>query len=188
MIKYPICQKCANKITCGDENCAAVDELYRINRQKKIASQRILIKNLARKLDIHDVEVSPELRRLGRKVINRFDEFSFIKAYGIKIEYLVSYENKNGEKITYAECRKIPEVYKAFLPYDFLITYFDRNTSTLTANQKKILMLHELKHVGLGMKGLRIIPHDIEDFSDILRKYGLKWNKSGEELPDILKD
>jgi hypothetical protein len=49
-------------------------------------------------------------------------------------------------------------------------------------------MLHELKHVGLGMKGLRIIPHDIEDFSDILRKYGLKWNKSGEELPDILKD
>lgn len=31
-----------------------------------------------------------------------------------------------------------------------------------------------------------IVPHDIEDFSSILDKYGLDWNEPGKELPDIL--
>ena len=56
----------------------------------------------------------------------------------------------------------------------------------LNENQIKVLMLHELRHIGMGDRGLTIVPHDIEDFSDILEKYGLDWNEYGKELPDIL--
>jgi len=47
-------------------------------------------------------------------------------------------------------------------------------------------MLHELRHITLGEKGLKIRPHDIEDFKDILETYGLDWNEPGKDLPDIL--
>lgn len=47
-------------------------------------------------------------------------------------------------------------------------------------------MYHELRHIGVGEKGLKIVPHNIEDFSDILTKYGLDWNSIDKELPDIL--
>ncbi|OZV10781.1 hypothetical protein CIW83_18350 [Tissierella sp. P1] len=78
------------------------------------------------------------------------------------------------------------ETYKAYLPYDFIITFYENNTGFLNDNQLKILMYHELKHIGIGERGLKINPHDIEDFSDILDKYGLDWNNFGKELPDIL--
>lgn len=47
-------------------------------------------------------------------------------------------------------------------------------------------MYHELRHIGIGEKGLKIVPHDIEDFKDILKEYGLDWGEPGQEVPDIL--
>ena len=78
------------------------------------------------------------------------------------------------------------ELYRAYLPYDFIITFFERNTGFLNENQLKVLMYHELRHIGIGEKGLKIVPHDVEDFSDILSRYGLDWNHINKELPDIL--
>ncbi|MCM3291632.1 hypothetical protein M3661_15990 [Paenibacillus sp. MER 180] len=79
------------------------------------------------------------------------------------------------------------EVFKAYLPFDSIITFYERNTGLLSENQQKILMLHELRHITLGEKGLKIRPHDIEDFKDILETYGLDWNEPGKDLPDICK-
>jgi predicted SprT family Zn-dependent metalloprotease len=106
--------------------------------------------------------------------------------YGIKIGYVLSYENKTGQKITYADCRKLGEVYKAFLPFDFIITFYYFNVALMNENQKKILMLHELKHIQINERGLSVRPHDIEDFKDILEKYGNEWNEFNKEVPDIL--
>ncbi|MMZ66337.1 hypothetical protein D1872_288240 [compost metagenome] len=126
------------------------------------------------------------MKRLAEQIIKRFPEFGIIREFNIKIGYVVSQERKRGEKITYADCRKVQEVFKAYLPFDFIITFYERNTSLLSENQQKILMLHELRHITLGEKGLKIRPHDIEDFKDILDTYGLDWNEPGKELPDIL--
>ena len=43
-------------------------------------------------------------------------------------------------------------------------------------------MYHELKHIGMGPKGLKIEPHDVENFSDILEKYGLDWNMPDKKI------
>ena len=47
-------------------------------------------------------------------------------------------------------------------------------------------MLHELKHIQINERGLSVKPHDIEDFKDILEKYGNEWNEFNKEVPDIL--
>lgn len=166
--------------------CAAYKELYSIWREQNNKDKTQRIRNLKRRLGIAEAETSNELRLLANRIIKHFPELYFIKEYDIKIGYVKSYEKKQGEKITYADCRKVTDIYKAYLPYDFLITFYERNTGFLNENQLKLVMYHELRHVGIGEKGLKIVPHDIEDFSDILTKYGLDWNLIDKELPDIL--
>ncbi|WP_018250337.1 putative metallopeptidase [Orenia marismortui] len=94
-------------------------------------------------------------------------------------------KKKSRGKVTYADCRKVTGPYAAMIPYKFIITFYDYNTSLLSVNQQKILMYHELKHI--GPNGY-IVPHDIEDFSDILQKYGIDWASEGVEVPDILSE
>jgi hypothetical protein len=180
-----VCAKCQFKKDC-ECGCPALNKLLAINRQQNREEKEALIKRLSRELAIQDAERSKELEELAGMVIDRFDEFSFIKEYGINIGYVMSYERKNGEKTVYADCRKISEVFKAYLPYDFIITFYDHHVGHMNDNQKKILMKHELKHVGVGIKGLKIVPHDIGDFKDILKSYGMEWDSYGKELPDIL--
>ncbi|MGJ0848173.1 putative metallopeptidase [Tissierella praeacuta] len=179
-----ICKKCF--IEGCEMPCVALEELYRIWNEQNKKDKTIRVRNLKRRLGIREAEPSNELRILANKIIRRYPEFDFIREWDVRIGYVISQERKQGEKITYADCRKVQEVYKAYLPYDFIITFYERNTGFLNENQLKILMYHELRHIGIGPKGLKINPHDIEDFSEILDKYGLDWNNFGKELPDIL--
>lgn len=183
-----ICDECTNKLFCKKKkiSCKAIDELNNIYNVQSFKRRTILTKLLSRKLGIRDAEPSKELQQLGEAIINKFPELHFINIYGIKIGYVLSHENKSGQKITYADCRKLGEVYKAYLPFDVLVTFYYFNTELLNKNQKKILMEHELKHIQITERGLTIRPHDIEDFKDILAKYGNDWNEPGKEVPDIL--
>ncbi len=180
-----ICNKCYKNKDC-ELPCAALDALYQIYYEQNEKDKITRIRNLKKQLGIREAEPSRKLMTLANKIINRYAEFNFIKEWNVKIGYVISQEKKQGEKIVYADCRKVQEAYRAYLPYDFIITFYERNTGFLNDNQLKILMFHELKHIGMGPKGLKISPHDIEDFSDILDKYGLDWNNFGKELPDIL--
>lgn len=180
-----ICVKCSYRKEC-EVLCPALELLYKLNKQQKGKDKTARLRNIARQLNLQDAEPSKELKELANRVIKKFPEFDFIKEYDIKIGYIISYERKNGEKIVYADCRKLQEPLKAYLPYDFLITFYDWHTGQMSDNQKKILMKHELKHIGLGTNGLKIMPHDIEDFKDILKDYGNDWNEFNKIVPDIL--
>ena len=180
-----ICIKCSKNKDC-ESICSALELLYKINKEQKIKDKTIMIRKISRQLNLQDAEPNKEMQELSDKIVNKFREFNFIKEYNIQIGYVISYEHKNGEKTIYADCRKLTESIKAYLPYDFLITFYECNTGNMNGNQKKILMYHELKHIGIGEKGVKIIPHDIEDFKDILAKYGLEWNEFNQEVPDIL--
>jgi hypothetical protein len=183
-----LCEQCINKQFCKNAkvSCAAIDELINIYKTQSFKRRTILTKLLARRTGIRDAEPSKELKQLGEAIIDKFPELHFINTFGIKIGYVLSYENKGGQKITFADCRKIGEVYKAYLPFDVIVTFYYYNTEMLNKNQKQILMEHELKHIQMTERGLTIRPHDIEDFKDILAKYGNDWNESGKEVPDIL--
>jgi hypothetical protein len=180
-----LCQKCFYTKECKVA-CAAFEKLYHIWEEQNTKDKIVLIRNLKRQMGIRDAEPSRKLRQLAERIIAKFPEFVIIREWNIKIGYVVSQERKAGEKITYADCRRVQEVFKAYLPFDFIITFYERNTGMLNENQQKILMLHELRHITMGEKGLKIRPHDIEDFKDILDVFGLDWNTPGKELPDIL--
>lgn len=181
-----ICSKCA--IGCGD-SCAALKELLKLYRELKAEEKTEIIKDLRRELSLVDYEVADDLRELGEKIISAMPELSIIRDYDAKIGYVRSFEAKRdkGRSIN-ADCRKINGTYTAYLPFDFVITFYEPNVYHMSENQKKILMLHELRHIGIGERGFRIENHDVEDFRDILDRFGIEWNGFDQEVPDILAE
>jgi hypothetical protein len=183
------CNECAAKNYCEElgMRCRAYKAIYELCDEAVTSNKAELIRGYAKELDIIEYEVSHELQQLGESVVANMPELHIIRDYGVKIGYVISYYSKNKDgKSVFADCRKVTNTYTAFLPFDFIITFYDPNTYLLTDNQKKILMLHELKHIGMGPKGLRVEPHDIEDFAGILQNYGLNWNGYQVDVPDIL--
>ena len=83
-------------------------------------------------------------------------------------------------KICFADTEKVKPKYRAFVDYDFVITFY-KDAQFLSKKALKVLMLHELKHVGWDGERAYIVPHDVEDFSSILTDYGLEWTKMDEE-------
>jgi predicted metallopeptidase len=121
---------------------------------------------------------SPELRRRANKIIKEL--FPWIREQGIKIGYCYSdQEKKKGNKLVYGECVKVPELYHAWINYDFIIVFYETFTALLTDDQLDILMEHELRHIGVSNSGaLQIMPHDVEDFMPIIDKYGIDWSQT----------
>ena len=83
---------------------------------------------------------------------------------------------KSKRRVIFAECHKVPDLYKAYVPHEFLIVVYEPNVATLSQDQLKILMHHELLHIGISDTGEPyIVPHDIEEFRSIIDMYGLDW-------------
>ena len=153
----------------------------------RIEQKNEIVEKLRKLIGFSDSEVSEELKQLGERVIQRFSELYFIDDMDIRVGYALSYKAKKKDgKLIFAECHKVKIPYDAYLPYDFVIVFYEPNIAYFTPNQKKILMLHELKHIGLSERGLCLVPHDIEDFESILRSFGLNWNDYDEDVIDIL--
>jgi hypothetical protein len=184
MPENPMCLKCGREC---DYPCEAMQILCKIYEEARTSEKVVLIKELRKELDIIDYEVADDLKELGEKVITAMPELGIIRDFNIKVGYVRSYERKIEKgKIVYADCRKVKGTYTAYLPFDFIITFYEPNVALMTENQKKILMLHELKHIGVGEKGLKLEDHDSEDFKDILHRYGIDWNDLNQDVPDIL--
>jgi len=181
-----ICSKCA--IGCGD-SCAALQELFKLYRDLRTEQKTDITKDLRKELSLVDYEVADDLKALGEKLISAMPELHIIPDYEVRIGYVRSYDAKRdkGRQIN-ADCRKINGTYTAYLPFDFIVTFYEPNVYHMTENQKKILMLHELRHIGIGERGFRIENHDVEDFRDILERFGIEWNGFDQEVPDILAE
>jgi predicted metallopeptidase len=188
-MKNEFCRECHIKEICDttDEPCNAVKALTKLCVKEFTQVKRELLMQYARELNIIDFEVSDELKELGEKVISKRLELHFINEYDIKVGYVISYEAKRDKgRSVNADCRKVNGPYQAYLPFDFVITFYEPNVYHMSDNQKKILMLHELRHIGIGMRGLRIENHDIEDFYSLLKEFGMQWNEYQQDVIDIL--
>lgn len=183
------CVECYLKDDCesNKNTCEAIHALSKICLEENTKIKTELIHKYSKELDLIECEVSEELRQLGEKVIAGMPELAYITEFEIKVGYVLSYEAKKKDgKFIAGDCRKVTGTYTAFLPFDFIITFYEPNISYMTDNQKKVLMLHELKHIGIGMRGLKIEHHDVEDFISILERYGINWNEFDNDIIDIL--
>ena len=86
---------------------------------------------------------------------------------------------KKDGKIILAECIRIRDLFRVYIPHDFVIAVYLPNVAGMTEEQLKILLYHEMLHIGMenGRKGPRLVvkPHDVEDFRAVLERYGFDW-------------
>ena len=118
---------------------------------------------------------------IGAQLIQEEPKLSYIKESDVSILYLSSeHEKKENGKIIFGQCEKIPDKYKWAIPSDFTIVIFEPNVERFTEEQIRILLLHELLHIGIKKDGNEetyfVNPHDIEDFKYIIDRFGIDWS------------
>lgn len=86
--------------------------------------------------------------------------------------------SQSGGKKVFAKTSKIPENMKPLLiqEMDILIMIAEDIWSNFSAEQRKAAIDHELYHIDLNNSGWTIRAHDVEEFTEILNRYGL-WNQ-----------
>lgn len=122
---------------------------------------------------------SAQLEQIARQVMIEFVDLAHLDDPGLRIAYQYSdQEKKNHDMVVYADTEVVKEKYREFMPYEFLITFYEPNCSDLDEEHLKRLMYHELKHVGFeGDSKFRVIPHNLEDFRECVEKWGVDWIK-----------
>lgn len=122
--------------------------------------------------------INEEYAGIGAELIETEPELRYIKNSDVKIVYLSSDLKKEASKVTetLGQCEKVQDKYKWGIPCDFTITVFEPNIEHFTLEQLRILIFHELLHVGIDAKENYFCnPHDLEDFKVIIDRYGTDW-------------
>ncbi len=128
-----------------------------------------------------ELKRSAKYKRIGDRLIRTLPEFEYIKDSGARIAYLASdEEKKKNRKIVFADCTKVSPRYSWCCKYDFFIVVYEMNTILFTPEQIEILIKHELHHVGVDSENnddaFYIVPHDVEEFWDVINEHGLTWS------------
>lgn len=121
-----------------------------------------------------------EYKRIGEELILTAPELDKLRESAVNIVFLGSdYEKKSNGRTVFGECEKIPGKYRWAIDYDMAIIVYEPNVERFSSKQFKILLLHELMHIGVKEDGNEetyyVVPHDIEDFRAIIDKYGMDW-------------
>lgn len=99
------------------------------------------------------------------------------------IVYLSSdHAPKTKETVKFAVCEKVADKNKWAIPCDFTITVYEPNIVGFTEEQLRILLFHELLHVGIEFKednteSYYCRDHDYQDFKIIIDRFGTDWSK-----------
>ena len=129
--------------------------------------------------------VNEKYAEVARELIQTEPSLAHIRDSSVTIIYLSSeHEKKQGQKLICGQCERVPEKYRWAVPADFTITVFEPNVERFTDHQIRILLLHELLHVGIEKDGneevYSVRPHDVEDFREIIERYGMNWGDYDE--------
>lgn len=128
------------------------------------------------------------VEKVAKKLIPRYHPHLI----NSKIAYL--YKNKeitrNGKK-TLATAEKCSPKVKALTDYDFIITVAYPDYRDLTDRQRVAVIDHELEHCFVedgedGETKIKMLPHDFEEFGDIIRRHGL-WQPDLQELGRVVE-
>ena len=127
-------------------------------------------------------EINERYTEIADKLIHEEETLRYIAESEVTIVYLSSeHEKKSDGKIVFGQCEKVPEKYKWAVPCDFTITVFEPNVERFTEEQFRILLFHELLHVGIELDGNEeryfVRPHDLEDFKLIINRFGTDWSE-----------
>lgn len=119
--------------------------------------------------------VSEYFTQMAEDLIENEEKLKHLRQAPIRIVYLEStHKKKSKGKIIHGQCEKVQEKNKWGIPADFTITIFKPNVQGMTGGQLRILMFHELLHIG---EDYELAPHDLEDFRYIVDQFGVDWDE-----------
>lgn len=125
-------------------------------------------------------------KAIAEDLIETEPELEYIKNSRVRIAYLESTAAKkaDADKFVLGECEKVQAKNQWAISYDFTITLFIPNLEGLSPDQLRLVIFHELLHVGIiqdpdGGESYKINKHDLEDFKIIVDRYGVNWNQPG---------
>lgn len=128
--------------------------------------------------------IREEYAEMAKKIIDEEEMLSDIANSQATIVYLGSdYAKMSKGKVVCGECEKVADKNKWAIPCDFTITIYEPNCVGFSDEQMRILLFHELLHVGIeftddGSEKYNIRPHDYEDFKVVIDRYGTEWSKT----------
>ena len=126
--------------------------------------------------------LSERYARIGAELIETEESLAHIKHGHATIVYLSSNaEKRSSGRDVLGQCERVPDRWKWAVPADFAITVFEPNVAGMTERQLRILIYHELLHVGIsqnkdGEEVYRCVPHDLEDFRAVVDTFGADWS------------
>lgn len=130
-------------------------------------------------------QINENYRAIAEKLIAQEPALAYIKDSRVKITYLESDSTKKDgrERLVLGECEKVAAKNRWAIPSDFTITLFRNNLVGLSEEQIRIVLFHELLHVGIelgadGEEAYSVRKHDLEDFKEIIDRYGTDWAKT----------
>ena len=126
-----------------------------------------------------------DIEDIAKRVMIKYGDVSHLRNPRCRIAYQhCDRMKKEKQKVVLADTTLINEKLKVFLHYDFLITVYDGSCIGLDEERMERLVYHELKHVGFEDDDpckYYIISHDIEDFRDVVDKWGTDWVRYDKE-------
>lgn len=127
-------------------------------------------------------QINDNFKDIAEQLINTEPALKYIKDSRVRIAYLESDSSKKagGDKVVHGECEKVAPKNQWAIHADFTITLYVNNNIGMSEEQIKILLFHELLHVGVEVKedgdeAYSIVPHDLEDFKYIIDRFGTDW-------------
>lgn len=131
--------------------------------------------------------ISEKYEKIGMEIIEKSENVDFsllnasIEKGKISLIFLESDKDKKSHGMAVcADCEKVADNKRWAIDADFVITVYAPNVTNFSEDQLKVLILHELMHIGLeftskGELKKYIVPHSVQDFRYILQTYGIDW-------------
>lgn len=122
-------------------------------------------------------KVDKELQEIVKETIAAYEQFEMLNDARILVLYCDQDKKSRGKRV-FADTKKTNELYEFITGYDFIITFY-AGVEMMSASALRVLAYHELLHVGYEVRGMsvvkRIIPHDVEDFREVIGRFGVDW-------------
>jgi hypothetical protein len=146
-----ICLQCPNKCNAP---CTALKILSALYSQKQTELKEKVLGSLRELLNNRDLEPADDIENLANNIIKNKKELNFINTHKIKIGFARSFKAKNiNQKPVYAECQKTGGAYTAFIPFNFIITIYQQNVATLSAEQLSNIIYNQLQRIKINNNG-----------------------------------
>lgn len=144
---------------------------------------------------MNEYKMNEQYAQIGRELIENEDVFEMLKKHNPRIAFLES--NKPAPKsgrFALGVCKKMSDKDKSLLAAgvaaegtipDFFIIIYKERIKHFTPGQLRILIMHELMHVGVeekkdGSAVFSLKKHDMEDFRALVERFGVDWAGDGQ--------